>query len=257
MARYTYGLVDSMEHLSSSRGICVALPKTIALDGPAGAGKSSICSVVARELGYLFVDTGAFYRAVTLAAIQTNLIEADDAALIELAGHLNLDIVPNQVNDGREYTILLDGHDATWAIRQPAVDSHVSRVAAIGGVRDVLNKRYRELAQRGNVIMAGRDIGTVVLPDADLKIYLDASDEARAERRYQQRLAAGQEANYEDILAAMRARDQYDSQRQIAPMRRASDAIYLLTDKFAVEEAIAQVKQIILNWQPATSGERA
>jgi CMP/dCMP kinase len=233
----------------------VALPRTIAIDGPAGSGKSAIGATVARELGYLFVDTGAFYRAVTLAAIRAGVILADEPILVALAGQTNLDITPDRDADERDYTIFMDGEDVTPAIQAAAVDANVSRIAAMGGVRNVLNTRYRQLAARGPVIMAGRDIGTVVLPDADLKIYLDASTEARAERRYRQRIADGHQADYGQILESMRSRDLYDSQRAIAPLRQAADAQYIHTDHLDVDAAIQQVKQIILNGRPAADSQ--
>jgi CMP/dCMP kinase len=223
----------------------VALPRTIAVDGPAGAGKSSICSAVARDLNYLFVDTGAFYRAVTLAAIREKLVDAEEPAIVELAKHITLDIAPA---DDQDYSILLNGEDVTQAVRQPAVEANVSRISAMGGVRNVLNDRYRQLASRGSVIMAGRDIGTVVLPNADLKIYLDASAEARADRRYRQRVAGGHQADYNEILSAMRNRDEYDSQRAIAPLRRPPDAQYIDTDNLPIEAVIQRVKEVIQNW---------
>jgi cytidylate kinase len=234
-----------------TKGARVALPKTIAIDGPAGVGKSSICAAVARDLGFLFVDTGAFYRAVTLAAIRANLVHAGEAALVEITRQANLDITADRDADDRDFTILLDGQDVTRAIHQTEVDANVSRISAMGGVRAVLNAKYRQFVARGQVIMAGRDIGTVVLPDADLKIYLDASPEARAERRYRQRVADGHQADYAEILDAMRKRDQYDSQREIAPLRRAPDARYIQTDHLTIEAVIQQVKQTILDWRPA------
>lgn len=227
------------------------LPRTIAVDGPAGAGKTSICSAVARELHYLFVDTGAFYRAVTLAAIQAGIGDADEASILEVARQSHLDIhsaAEAEHDDGRDYTIILNSKDVTAAVRRPDVDATVSRIAAMGSVRTLLNMRYRTLAEQGSVIMAGRDITTVVLPNADLKIYLDASPEARAERRYQQRIAAGQTANLDEILSGLRTRDAYDAGREIDPLRRAPDAKYVTTDDLTIPEAIERVKQIILNW---------
>ncbi len=233
----------------------MALPRTIAIDGPAGSGKSSICAAVARDLGYLFVDTGAFYRAVTLAALRAGVAHADEPTLVDVARRANLDITADRNADERDYTILLEGEDVTWAIHAAPVDANVSRISAMGGVRSVLNAKYRELARRGRVIMAGRDIGTVVLPDADLKIYLDASPEARAERRYRQRVAKGHSADYDQILESMRSRDQYDSQRAIAPLRRAPDARYIHTDDLNIDAVIQQVKQIILDWHPTAGPE--
>ncbi len=228
----------------------MALPRTIAIDGPAGSGKSSICAAVARDLNYLFVDTGAFYRAVTLAALRANLAYAEEPVLVRLAQQTDLDISGDRDADDRDYTIRLEGEDVTQAIQSPAVDANVSRVSAIGGVRSALNSKYRELATRGPVIMAGRDIGTVVLPNADLKIYLDASPEARAWRRYRQRVASGHQANYDEILEALRSRDQYDSQREIAPLRQAPDAKYIHTDNLSIEAVIDRVRETILNWRP-------
>jgi cytidylate kinase len=227
----------------------VALPRTIAIDGPAGSGKSSVSFAIARELDYLFVDTGAFYRAVTLAALRAGLADADEATLASIAEHSKLDVTSDLDADGREYTLVLDGEDVTWQIRDTNVEKSVSRVAAIGGVRDILNEKYRQLAERGGVIMAGRDIGTVVLPDADLKIYLDASPEARALRRYQQRMAAGEQADYSDILNALRKRDAQDSQRVVAPLTRADDAHYIDTDSLNVQTVIDKIKAIIHTWE--------
>jgi CMP/dCMP kinase len=229
----------------------VTLPKTIAVDGPAGSGKSSIGFMVAEELGYLFVDTGAFYRAVTLAALRANAADADEATVIELARCANLDITNDRGRDGRQYTVLLNGEDVSQTIREPAVELYVSRISAMPGVRDVLNRKYRELAGRGNVLMVGRDIGTVVLPDADLKIYLDASTEARADRRYRERIAAGKAINYDEILSAMQQRDWQDSKRGVAPLQRAVDAEYLNTNDLDMETAIEQVRNLIVNWQPS------
>ncbi len=228
----------------------MALPRTIALDGPAGSGKSSVASALASDLDYLFVDTGAFYRAVTLAALRQGQVEADDATLVTIAEQCHMDITPERDDDAREYTLLLNSEDVTWAIREPQVEAHVSRVSAIGGVRDVLNEKYRTLAASGRVIMVGRDIGTVVLPDADLKIYLDASAETRAQRRQLQRIAAGKQADYEEILTALRERDTYDSQRAVAPLRPATDAIHVNTDALDVEAVVKQLRHMILNWKP-------
>ncbi|MEP7285845.1 MAG: (d)CMP kinase [Chloroflexota bacterium] len=224
----------------------MALPRTIAIDGPASSGKSSVSFAVAQDLHYLFVDTGAFYRGVTLAAIRAELTNAHEAALVALAEHCTLDITPDLDTDGRQYTLLLDSEDVTWEIRQPSVESHVSRIAAVGGVREVLNRKYRTLAEHGCVIMVGRDIGTVVLPNADLKIYLDASVEARATRRSLQRVAAGEQADYDEILAAMRQRDALDSQRAVAPLTQAADAHYLDTSHLDVDGVIKAIKQLIV-----------
>lgn len=228
----------------------VALPRTVAIDGPAGTGKSSVAFAVARDLGYLYIDTGAFYRAVTLAAIRAGMLEADEAALVKIAEESVMEITPDRDADDREYTLLLDGKDATHDIRTPEVEAHVSQISAVGGVRTVLKDKQRAMAVQGQVIMVGRDIGTVVLPDADLKIYLDASPEARAERRYRQRIAEGQPADYDEILAGLHSRDALDSGREVSPLRRAPDAHYVNTDGLDVDAVVRQIKQIILDWQP-------
>ena len=223
----------------------MSLPRTITVDGPAGSGKSTICYAIAQEFGYLFVDTGAFYRAVTLAALNAVLVEADESAVVDLARRVTLDITPDLNADNRQYTILLDHQDVTWEVRTDAVDAQVSRIASFNGVRAILNARYRELAAHGRVIMAGRDIGMVVLPNADVKIYLDASPEARAKRLYQREIANGRPANLEEILSAMRRRDHLDRQNTF----RAPEAHYINTDKLDAEGVIVEVRRIIANWK--------
>jgi cytidylate kinase len=223
----------------------MALPSIIAVDGPAGSGKSSVCSALARLLGYLFVDTGAFYRAVTLAALREGL--TDEAPIAALAERCDFDISKDH-NDDDVYTIWLNGADVTEAVRTPAVEGFVSPVSAMPGVREVLNHKYRQLAVRGKIIMAGRDIGTVVLPDADLKIYLDASAEVRAARRARQRELAGLPADYDAILANLRERDRLDSSRAVAPLRRAEDAIYFNSDAMDIQQVVAGVYGLIVDW---------
>lgn len=228
-------------------------PSTIAIDGPAGSGKSSVCSALAAEFQYLFVDTGAFYRAVTLAAIRADLMAAGETAIAALAERCDFDISKDHYDDD-VYTIWLNGEDVTETVRTPHVERHVSEVARMSAVRDTLNMKYRQLAKRGKVIMAGRDIGTVVLPDADLKIYLDASAEVRAMRRALQREAAGLPADYATILNTMRERDRIDSTRTVAPMLRPADAVYVNSDTMTMEQVIETLKQIIRTWKPANEG---
>lgn len=225
------------------------LPRTIAVDGPAGSGKSSVSSILARELGYVFVDTGAFYRMVTLAALEKGSEAADEAQIVALLKRIQMNVTADLDADERQYTALLDGRDVTWAIRSPQVDAHVSRISAMPEVRALINIQQRTIAARGGVIMAGRDIGTVVLPDADLKLYLDASSEARARRRYQQSVAEGTPADLEAIAAAMRARDTYDSTRRTAPLQQAPDAVYIDTDGLTIEQVVARIRQIVYGWQ--------
>jgi cytidylate kinase len=151
-------------------------PTNIAIDGPAASGKTTIGRMLAEALGYLFLDTGSMYRAVTLAAILSGIDVADEEGVIALARRSTLAIRPAAAEaDGRSYTVLLDGQDVTWAVRSPAVDAHVSLVSSYRGVRQILVERQREMARQGRIVMVGRDIGTVVLPDAPLKLYIVAS----------------------------------------------------------------------------------
>ena len=155
-------------------------PTIIAIDGPAASGKSTIAAALAHKLSYLYFDTGVMYRTATWAALDRGLAISDEAAVTKLTESLQIDVKPPSVNDGRQYDVLCDGVDVTWAIRSPEVDAHVSPVSAYPGVRSALTAQQRRIGLRGNVVMVGRDIGTVVLPEAPLKIYLDASAEERA-----------------------------------------------------------------------------
>ncbi|HWQ84263.1 MAG TPA: (d)CMP kinase [Anaerolineales bacterium] len=219
----------------------------IAIDGPAASGKSTLGKKLADALGYLFFDTGVMYRAITWVAIQRDLDLMDEGALTRLAEQVDIDILPASVADGRSSDILADGNDITWSIRTPEVDSHVSRVSAYPGVRRALSVQQRRIGLRGRVVMVGRDIGTVVLPEAQLKIYLDASAEERARRRYDELTSRGEPANYPEILAAMKRRDHIDSTRSIAPLRPAQDAIILNSDALSAEEVLAEVIHMVRN----------
>ncbi len=220
----------------------VAGVPVIAIDGPAASGKSTVGEAVARALGFLYVDTGAMYRAVTQAALARGIPVDDEVAVVALAGRLDILIQRDTVGDGRQYTVLVDGEDVTWALRSAAVDAHVSQISAYPDVRRILVREQQRLAAAGRVVMVGRDIGTVVLPTAPLKIYLDASAAERARRRYRELLARGRSVDYEAILAGIRARDAIDSRRAASPLQPAADAIILDTDG----KSIAQVVQCVL-----------
>jgi cytidylate kinase len=220
-------------------------PSTIAIDGPAASGKSTIGELLAQQLGYLYFDTGVMYRAVTWAALDRGIPIADEAAVTALAERLRIDVTPPTAGDGRQYTVLADGVDVTWAIRTPEVNAEVSPVSAYAGVRRALVAQQRRIAEGGQVVMVGRDIGTVVLPDADLKIYLDASVEERARRRWREEQARGEQSDYETVLASMRRRDEIDSSREVAPLRAAEDAVVLDTTDLSIEEVLAAVKRLI------------
>ncbi len=225
----------------------MCIPKIIAIDGPAASGKSTVALRLAAELGYLYFDTGVMYRAATLAALRRLHSVEDEAAVTALAREIDIDVQPPSVADGRMYDVLLDGEDVTWAIRTPEVEANVSQVSAYPGVRQALTEQQRAIGRRGAVVMVGRDIGTVVFPEADLKIYLDATVEERARRRYHEICARGDQACYEDILAAMKRRDTIDSTRAVAPLRPAQDAVIVNTDGMSIEDVVRRVMAQILH----------
>jgi len=223
----------------------MSIPKIIAIDGPAASGKSTVAERLAAELGYLYFDTGVMYRAVTLAALIQLQSVQDEALVSDLARRIRIDVMPPSASDGRLYDVLLDGEDVTWAIRQPEVDLNVSQVSAYPDVRTAMTDQQRRIGQRGKVVMVGRDIGTVVFPEAELKIYLDASVEERARRRYEEIKKRGQDSAFEDILEAMKRRDKMDSSRVVAPLRAAADAVIINTDGLDICEVVQRVKRLI------------
>jgi cytidylate kinase len=223
----------------------VGKPATIAIDGPAASGKTTVAEKLAKCLGYIFFDTGVMYRAVTLTALKKFHGVDDEDQVAILAETIQIDVTLPTQNDGRLYTVLVDGKDITWEIRTPEVDANVSQVSAYRRVRTALTLQQRKIGERGMVIMVGRDIGTVVMPDAPLKIYLDASVEERARRRYMEVVSRGQKAKYEEILEAMKKRDQIDSSRAIAPLMPASDAIIIQTDGMGIGEVVDHVKGLV------------
>lgn len=220
-------------------------PSIIAIDGPAASGKSAIGHLLAKRLGYLYFDTGAMYRALTWAAINRGLDTGNEEAMAGLAREVEITIQPAQSRDGRQYTVLVDGKDVTWDIRRPEVDGKVSLVSAHPGVRRILSQRQREIGKAGKIVMVGRDIGTVVLPDADLKIYLDASPEVRAKRRVMQIESRGEKADYGQILEEMRRRDRFDSQRKAAPLKPAADAVIVDTNPLTLDGLMKKVMVLV------------
>jgi cytidylate kinase len=182
------------------------------------------------------------YRAVTWAVLQRQIPVTEEQTITNLAEQIIIDVFPASVSDGRTSDILVDGQDVTWEIRRTEVEANVSVISAYPGVRRALTLQQRRIGQRGRVVMVGRDIGTVVLPEADLKIFLDASVEERARRRFEELRQRGEQADYEKILAAMRERDRIDSTRQVAPLRPAADAIILNSTDLDADQVIVRVK---------------
>ena len=214
---------------------------SVAIDGPAGAGKSTLARQLARDLGYIYVDTGAMYRAVGLYALRAGANPADPAAVDPLLPGIRLRLA---VLDGEQH-IYLNGEDVSALIRTEEVGMAASAVGANPAVRAFLLGLQRDMARTGNVLMDGRDIGTVILPDATVKIFLTASPEARARRRWLEYQAAGRPDRYEDVLADVKRRDEQDSGRAAAPLRRAEDAVLLDTSAMDLAQSLAAMKQII------------
>ena len=221
------------------------LPKNIAIDGPAASGKTTIGTIVANKIGYMCLDTGIMYRAVAFQALKEGIEIADEAAVTSLAERIAIDIQPATSEDGRQFDVMINGEDHTWDIRTTAVNAVVSEVSAYPGVRRAMTVQQRRIAEKGKIVMIGRDIGTVVLPDAELKIYLDASVEVRAQRRYVEDLSHGKDAYLEDVVESLRHRDEIDSGRAIAPLKAADDAIVIDSDKMTVYEVVEFVMSLL------------
>ena len=218
---------------------------TIAIDGPVASGKSTVGQRLASRLGYLYFDTGVMYRAVTWAALHEGIPIDDEAGVGALAERIVISVTPPSVDDNRQYDVIVDGYDVTWELRTPAVEKSVSPVSAYPAVRTAMTQQQRTIGLRGNVVMVGRDIGTVVLPDADLKVYLDASVEERARRRYQEKVDRGEKADDLQVLEATRRRDEIDSTRATAPLKPAEDAIILPTDNLGIDEVVQAILDIV------------
>lgn len=214
---------------------------SIAIDGPSGSGKSSVAKAVASRLGFLYVDTGAIYRTVGVFAKRNNIDPHDEETLGK-----NLDKIDIELKwvDGTQH-VFLSGEDVSEEIRTPEMSMYASAVSALGKVRAFLLQMQRDFAKENNVIMDGRDIGTVVLPDADVKIFMFASSEARAKRRYNELVAKGEEVTYEEVLEDMLLRDKNDSSRTLAPCKPAEDAIMLDNSDMSLDVNIEKVLEII------------
>lgn len=212
----------------------------IAIDGPAGAGKSTIAKLAAQELSYIYIDTGAMYRAIGLYMYRKN-ISGDD---IETIASLAKETEVNISYVGTDRRVFLNDEDVTEEIRKEHIGAMASKVAAIPEVRQHLLELQRQIARQSDIIMDGRDIGTCILPDADVKIYLTASDEVRATRRFKELQEKHEKANYEDVLADIRERDYRDMHREIAPLKQAEDAYLLDTSDMTIKEAVDKIVEL-------------
>lgn len=213
----------------------------VAIDGPSGAGKSTVARAAAARLGYVYVDTGAMYRAIGLAVCRRGIAEEDTAGIIAVLPEIRLAIT---YQNGAQH-VVLNGEDVSEAIRTPEIARYASKVSAVPAVRQFLLDVQRGMAENGNILMDGRDIGTVILPQAQVKIFLTASVEARAERRYLELCEKGQAVTREQVAADIAERDRQDMTRAIAPLRQAEDAVLLDTSALTLEESIQAVLRII------------
>lgn len=212
----------------------------VAIDGPAGAGKSTIAKAAAKELGFIYVDTGALYRAIAYNAVTKGVID-DTQKIIDMLIDTNVEL---KYVDGVQ-AVYLNGDDVSAYIRTPEISMGASKVSAIPQVREFLLNLQRDIAQKNNVIMDGRDIATVVLPNADVKIFLFASPECRAQRRYKELMEKGEDVTLEDVLADVNQRDYQDSHREIAPLKPSEDSVMADTSKLNLEESIQLIIDII------------
>lgn len=218
--------------------------RAIALDGPAAAGKSTVGRALARRIGYLFLDTGAIYRALTVAALDAGVDVDDEAALAALAERLAISVEPAPEMPAG-YRVRIDGRDVSARLRAAEVDAAVSGVSRHRAVRRALRPAQRRLAEQAPIVMVGRDIGTVVLPDAPLKLFLVASPEERARRRYRERLARGEAVRWQDVLRGVVERDEKDRSRAEDPLRMAEDAVQVDSDGRSVDEVVARMASLV------------
>ncbi|MBU4251878.1 MAG: (d)CMP kinase [Candidatus Omnitrophica bacterium] len=222
----------------------------IAIDGPAGAGKSTVAKILAKRLGFLYIDTGAMYRALTLKVLENNVPINDEPGIIQLAQGVKIGLRNN--TDG-SLTVMLDGKDVSLAIRQGKVTQFVSDVAKIKEVRQVLVKMQREFGQKGDCVLDGRDIGTVVFPQAAKKFFIDASIGVRVQRRFKELKGLGQKVTEDEVAFDLANRDKIDSTRLTSPLRLAPDAIYIDTTDFSIEQIVEKMFNLC-NIEPSVNG---
>lgn len=214
----------------------------VAIDGPAGAGKSTVAKLAAKRLGYLYLDTGAMYRAATVLALRKGLSMEEPDEIAQAVALAKIDLVPATNTDGSPLLkVFLDDEDITFEIRSREVSLMVSPLSTIGAVRDSLVAQQRRLAQNGAVVLDGRDIGTVVLPDAEVKIFLTASAAERAKRRLKEFQTRGENVEFDTVLKEIVERDKRDSTREIAPLKKAADAQEIVTDGMTINEVVEKV----------------
>ena len=216
---------------------------SIALDGPSGAGKSTVAKKCAERFGFKYVDTGAIYRTIGLAAFNKGIDTKNSAAVVSMLPELDIDL---SYNESGEQRMLLNGSDVSEEIRSPEISMCASNVSAIAAVRDYLTDMQRNMAKKYDVIMDGRDIGTVILPNADVKVFLTASADSRAARRYKELIKKGSEISFNEVLSDMKLRDEQDTKRAAAPLKTAEDAVYLDTSDMSFDESVDAVAKLII-----------
>jgi cytidylate kinase len=214
---------------------------TIAIDGPSGAGKSTVAKSLAKRLGYVYIDTGAMYRSVALRAKERGISPEDKLALSQLASSLRITFV----TDGEQTHVLCDGKDVTEAIRTPEISRLASTISKQKELREVLVQMQREMGREGGVILEGRDIGTVVFPDAEVKFYLDAVGEERVKRRYHEMIEKGMKVDFKETLEELMQRDHHDMHRDHSPLKKAEDAMFIDTTHWSVKEVVAKMVRLI------------
>ena len=214
------------------------LKKVVTIDGPAAVGKTTVGKRLAEKLGFVCFDTGVMYRAVTYAVIQAGVDYRNESDVSSLAWKIYIDILPPSQTDGRMNDVMIEGKDATWQIRQAEVNNLVSEVSAYPEVRQAMTEQQRKVAAKGEVVMLGRDIGSVVLPQAPCKVYLDASQEVRAERRYAEEQTLKSGITFQQVLESIRHRDELDSSRKTAPLTIPEDALVVNTDHLSIDQVV-------------------
>lgn len=232
--------MNDEQQRGSSKRICVAI------DGPAGAGKSTVAKRVAEELHYLYIDSGAMYRAATWVALEKRANLDDPDEVTELVRGAQIELLPPDESSQGRVRVIVNGADVSFIIRSRIITRFVSQVSAIAGVRKILVEKQQRLAANGGVVMDGRDIGTVVLPHAELKVFLTASPEVRAQRRLRDMKEMGQIADFDTIVEDIKRRDHLDSTREMSPLKQAEDAILIDTDNYSQDEVCRMVLDLCL-----------